>query len=234
MCRRPGGTLDLSLPLDELPSMIVDTETTGLDVNSDRIVSFGGVCAHGTRLFKSRMIDDLIDPGVPIPPVSTAIHGITDEMVAGARAFPEVYADFQRMAPEPRHRRAQCSLRPDHHSPGMRAPRPALGGPGLHRHHAARFAAEPHPGAIRSRNPGRYLPYRCPWAAHGPRATPWSPRSCFFRMMPRLQMQGFATLKDLLEFHCRQAVDIIAGQKQAGWITNQPALRVRDPDRPHQ
>jgi DNA polymerase III alpha subunit (gram-positive type) len=45
----------------------------------------------------------------------------------------------------------------------------------------------------------------------------------FFRMMPRLQMQGFTTLEKLLAFHCRQAVDIIAGQKEAGWITSQPA-----------
>jgi hypothetical protein len=50
----------------------------------------------------------------------------------------------------------------------------------------------------------------------------------FFRMVPRLQMQGFTTLRALLAFHCHEAVDIIAIQKQAGWITGQPAhLRAR-------
>jgi DNA polymerase-3 subunit epsilon len=49
----------------------------------------------------------------------------------------------------------------------------------------------------------------------------------FFRMVPRLQMQGFNTLRDLLAFHCRHAVQVIAVQKQAGWITTQPA-RLRE------
>lgn len=216
------GTLDLAVALDELPAMIVDTETTGLEVNTDRIVSFGGVCAHGTRLFKSRMIDDLIDPGVPIPPVSTAIHGITDEMVEGARSFPEVYADFQRMA---RGRvivghnipfdltiiRQECAR---HGRPWedlvfidtMRLAsllNPTLG----------QFDLETLADIYHIDVHGR----------HTALGDAMVTAELFFRMMPRLQMQGFATLRDLLEFHCRQAVDVIAGQKQAGWITNQPA-----------
>jgi DNA polymerase-3 subunit epsilon len=45
----------------------------------------------------------------------------------------------------------------------------------------------------------------------------------YFGMVPRLQMQGFKTLGDLLAYHCREAVDVIAGQKDKGWITDQPA-----------
>ena len=41
--------------------IVLDTETTGLEVAADRVVSLGEVCAHGTRLFKSRLIDELID-----------------------------------------------------------------------------------------------------------------------------------------------------------------------------
>jgi len=88
--------LGLDIPLDELPFIVADTETTGLDVATARIVSLGAVCGHGTRLFRSRMLDDLVDPDVPIPPASTAVHGITDAMVADARDFPEVWADFRR------------------------------------------------------------------------------------------------------------------------------------------
>jgi len=47
-------------------------------------------------------------------------------------------------------------------------------------------------------------------------------------MVPRLQQQGFATLEDLLRFHCTEAVDVIAGQREKGWIIDQPA-GLRDP-----
>jgi hypothetical protein len=47
-------------------------------------------------------------------------------------------------------------------------------------------------------------------------------------MMPRLEMQGFRTLEDLLRFHCTEAIDVIARQREAGWIIDQPeSLRSR-------
>ena len=44
----------------------------------------------------------------------------------------------------------------------------------------------------------------------------------FLRMIPRLQMQGFGTLGALLDFHDNDAVDVIAGQREQGWIHRQP------------
>jgi hypothetical protein len=44
----------------------------------------------------------------------------------------------------------------------------------------------------------------------------------FFRILPRLEMQSFRTLEDLLRFHCTEAIDAIARQREAGWITDQP------------
>jgi hypothetical protein len=41
-------------------------------------------------------------------------------------------------------------------------------------------------------------------------------------MLPRLQQQGFGTLGELLQFHCTEARDIIAGQRERNWITAQP------------
>lgn len=79
-------------PLSELPILVLDTETTGLDVTGDRIVSIGAVRLHGTRIYRSRSFDRLVNPGRPIPPRSTAVHGITDAMVADAEGFPAVYA----------------------------------------------------------------------------------------------------------------------------------------------
>jgi DNA polymerase III epsilon subunit-like protein len=57
---------------------ILDTETTGLEYNS-RIVEIAVTTADGEVL-----LDTLVNPGEPIPADATAIHKITDEMVANA------------------------------------------------------------------------------------------------------------------------------------------------------
>ncbi len=213
--------LDLDVSLDELPILIMDTETTGLDVLNDRIVSFGAVAAHGTRLYRSRMIDDLVDPGVPIPPSSTAIHGITDEMVAGARAFPEVFAEFQRSVAnrvvvghnipfDLTIMRSEC----------WRHGRPwddvvfidtlrlaSLLNPTLRK-----FELETLSELYQIDLHGR----------HTALGDALVTAELFFRMVPRLQQQGFRTLRELLRFHCVDAVEIIAKQNEAGWITSQP------------
>jgi len=69
---------------------IIDTETTGTDVQVDAVIELAVVvfeydAATGTVLRIVDVYDDLEDPGREIPPSSTAIHGITDEMVAGQR-----------------------------------------------------------------------------------------------------------------------------------------------------
>ncbi len=44
----------------------------------------------------------------------------------------------------------------------------------------------------------------------------------FFRMMPRLELQGFETLGDLLRYHGTEPVGVIAQQREAGWDLDQP------------
>ena len=73
--------------LADSPVLVFDSETTGLDVAVARIVSLGAVRCHGHRLYPRLNLDSLVDPGLPIPAQSTAIHGITDAMVAGAPGF---------------------------------------------------------------------------------------------------------------------------------------------------
>ena len=55
-----------------------DTETTGTDPETARIVSAACLWRGGA----SEAADEewLVNPGVPIPAEATAIHGITDEM----------------------------------------------------------------------------------------------------------------------------------------------------------
>ncbi|MER5788408.1 3'-5' exonuclease [Streptomyces sp. NPDC001980] len=62
----------------EGPLAAFDTETTGVDVETDRIVSAAVVVqdAPGTR---PRVTRWLVNPGVPVPEAATAVHGLTDE-----------------------------------------------------------------------------------------------------------------------------------------------------------
>ncbi|MEV6761815.1 3'-5' exonuclease [Streptomyces sp. NPDC051105] len=62
----------------EGPLAAFDTETTGVDVETDRIVSAAVVVqdAPGTR---PRVTRWLVNPGIPVPEAATAVHGLTDE-----------------------------------------------------------------------------------------------------------------------------------------------------------
>ncbi len=67
------------------PLAFIDVETTGLSPYKDRIVELSILKMHpdGTEKYHSRRIN----PGIPIPPNATAIHGITDEDVASEPKF---------------------------------------------------------------------------------------------------------------------------------------------------
>lgn len=66
-------------------AVILDTETTGL-ADPARIVEITVI----TAVTGETLLDTLINPGEPIPPEATAIHGITDAMVADAPSFADI------------------------------------------------------------------------------------------------------------------------------------------------
>lgn len=70
------------------PLVFFDLETTGVDPGRDRIVEMCFIKVHpdGERETKTRRIN----PEMPIPPESTAIHGITDQDVADQPAFRQI------------------------------------------------------------------------------------------------------------------------------------------------
>lgn len=70
------------------PIAFIDLETTGVNLANDRIVEIAIVkmMPDGSRQTKRK----LINPGMPIPPESTEIHGITNEMVKEAPSFKSV------------------------------------------------------------------------------------------------------------------------------------------------
>jgi DNA polymerase-3 subunit epsilon len=75
------------LPLSR-PIVVFDLETTGPNSRCDRIVEMAGVKIHpdGRRETWVRRLN----PGMSIPPASTAIHGIGDADVAALPRFAEV------------------------------------------------------------------------------------------------------------------------------------------------
>lgn len=82
-------------PLERLPLLAIDCETTGLDPRRDRIVSFAAVRIEaGLRVADQPALDLLIDPQAEIPARATAIHGIDRTDVAGAPPFATAFADI--------------------------------------------------------------------------------------------------------------------------------------------
>ncbi|MER0444600.1 3'-5' exonuclease [Streptomyces sp. NPDC006711] len=62
----------------EGPLAAFDTETTGVDVEGDRMVSAALVVQDGPG-GRPRVTRWLINPGIPVPAGATAVHGLTDE-----------------------------------------------------------------------------------------------------------------------------------------------------------
>jgi DNA polymerase-3 subunit epsilon len=86
----------------EGPLATFDLETTGLDVLEDRIVQAALLIIEADGTTRDGGWSGLINPGVAIPPESTEIHDITDEMVQrdgvpAEQALPqiaEVFAEY--------------------------------------------------------------------------------------------------------------------------------------------
>lgn len=79
--------------LADLTCVVFDTETTGL-ADNDRIVQIAGLRLARGRLTGERF-ETLVDPGRPVPPASTALHGITDDMLRGAPDLTAALTAFQ-------------------------------------------------------------------------------------------------------------------------------------------
>ncbi|MGZ3790508.1 MAG: 3'-5' exonuclease [Bacteriovorax sp.] len=70
----------------------IDLETTGLSPLVDRIIEIAAykVTPEGESIFST-----LIDPEIPIPPHTTAIHNITDDMVADSPTLIQVLEELK-------------------------------------------------------------------------------------------------------------------------------------------
>ena len=77
------------------PICFFDLETTGIDIGKDRIVeiSIFKVFPNGNKESKTW----LVNPTIPIPPQTTAVHGITNAKVANEPTFNELAAQVYTM-----------------------------------------------------------------------------------------------------------------------------------------
>ena len=78
---------DPGVPWSEIPVVVIDFETTGTNSEVDRVIEIGMVgFRRGEMIFREGL---LVNPGIPIPEESRAVHGITDEELEGAPSFVE-------------------------------------------------------------------------------------------------------------------------------------------------
>lgn len=78
----------------KVPLCLFDLETTGTNPTTDRIIEIAIIklMPNGGEIRKHH----LVNPVIPIPPDSTAIHGITNEDVATQPTFKEVAKELAR------------------------------------------------------------------------------------------------------------------------------------------
>lgn len=72
-----------------------DLETTGLDPEKDAIIALGAVHLLGRRVLRQEVFEALLDPGRPIAPAATEVHGLTWEMLQGKPRLEEVLPAFR-------------------------------------------------------------------------------------------------------------------------------------------
>lgn len=72
---------------------VIDFETTGLDPSVDRVLEMGVVSFDEGVLTSSQ--NWLINPTIPVPDEASAVHGITDEMLADKPRFEQIWDEIR-------------------------------------------------------------------------------------------------------------------------------------------
>ena len=94
---QPGQTPELDQrSLAELTYTVFDTETTGLNPDSDEIISMSAVRILNNRLLRQEIFDQLVDPRRRIKATTTEITGISQDMLAGQPTIEQVLPSFHR------------------------------------------------------------------------------------------------------------------------------------------
>jgi DNA polymerase-3 subunit epsilon len=92
-----AGVVAGNTPIDQVPLMALDIETTGLNPNVDGIVSVGMIPMTTKIIQASCSQHWVINPNVPLVDATVALHGITHSKVKNAPTFEAVLSDILQM-----------------------------------------------------------------------------------------------------------------------------------------
>jgi len=87
-----GSTFAPNEKLNDLPVVVFDFETTGLDVKNARIIEIGAIKFKNQK--EIARFSTLVNPGQKLPPETFGITGIDDEMLADAPPLQDVFYNF--------------------------------------------------------------------------------------------------------------------------------------------
>ena len=88
--------LDLKQRAKNLRYVILDLETTGLNLSHDQVVSLSAVRVVDGRILLGDVFSSLVNPGQAIPSSTIKIHGIVPSMIARAPLLDEIFEEFLR------------------------------------------------------------------------------------------------------------------------------------------
>lgn len=80
--------------LKDVRFVVFDTETTGLKVREDDIISIAGVVVENGQVLSHQVFDRLVNPMRPIPGTITELTGISEDMVRTQPTIYPVLLDF--------------------------------------------------------------------------------------------------------------------------------------------
>jgi DNA polymerase-3 subunit epsilon/CBS domain-containing protein len=83
-----------STPLVSLEVAALDTETTGLDARSARLVEIAVLKVRGATILAKPPFVRLVNPGLPIPTTASEIHGLWDVDVQNERRFSAIAGEL--------------------------------------------------------------------------------------------------------------------------------------------
>ena len=101
---RPGGARSRTAPVESWGDagtpwrraefVVLDLETTGLDLRRDEIVSFGAVVVRDGRAVAATAVYGLVRPERPVPPSAALVHALRPGDLAGAPSLAERVPDL--------------------------------------------------------------------------------------------------------------------------------------------
>jgi DNA polymerase III epsilon subunit family exonuclease len=83
-----GSSFDPTTLLNDIPIVVFDFETTGIDPRTNRIIEVGAIKYVGRK--EVGRVSQLIHPEMPLPQEIISITGITNEMLVGAPPISQV------------------------------------------------------------------------------------------------------------------------------------------------